>query len=89
MKNSFVLTQISKQLLSFVFTKQTLPQQPIYSQINPDWSVTELTKDALDKVLMEVALPSSNPDDYVLHAEGKEYIIGEETPIYCFKVRCW
>jgi len=77
--------QYSVRDLGVIYINNENLKQPIYSQINPDWSVTELTKDALQKVLMEVALPSANPDDYVLHAEGKEYIVGEETPIYCFK----
>jgi len=82
---SFHKEQYSLRDVGVILINNENLKQPIFARINPDWSVSELTNDALQKVLVEVALPSANPDDYILHAEGKEYIIGEQTPIYCFK----
>nr|XP_039250663.1 phosphatidylinositol 4,5-bisphosphate 3-kinase catalytic subunit beta isoform-like [Styela clava] len=46
-------------------------------KVNPNWMSHDLTREALSTWRNAgIALPTTNPEDYVLRAPGKEYIVG-------------
>ena len=53
--------------------------------VNPTWSTVDFTREAVDILNRKISLPSTNPDDYVLRSQDKEYIVGDHL-LHHFKV---
>jgi len=49
----------------------------ILMDVNPTWSTVDFTREAVDILNRKISLPSTNPDDYVLRSQDKEYIVGD------------